>query len=165
MQEKNTMIVRKAVAEDAEGIAEVLAESYNISDEKEGIGVFEDETGKGHHYLVAEEGGKIVGIVTWLPHGLPKHMLAELDRIAVLPGFRGKGVAEKLKDALIGDCRKWFRERGSRLRKLYLLTHEDNARARKFYGKMGFAHEATLKDHYYAGKGECVYSMFFGGND
>ena len=157
------MIARKATAEDAKGIANVLRASYNISDEQEGLSVFESEAGKGHHYLVAEEDGKIVGIVTWVPHGLPKHMLAELDRIAVLPEFKGKGVDEKLKDAMIEDCRSWFRERGSRLRKLYLLTHEDNARARKFYEKMGFAHETTLKDHYYAGKKECVYSMFFGG--
>src|SRR3989338_9100186 len=103
------MIARKATAEDAKGIANVLRASYNISDEQEGLSVFESEAGKGHHYLVAEEDGKIVGIVTWVPHGLPKHMLAELDRIAVLPEFKGKGVAEKLKDALIEDCRSWFR--------------------------------------------------------
>ncbi len=155
------MLIRKAAPKDARGIAEVLAKSYNIQGIDEGREVFLSEEKKGHHYIVAEENGIIVGIVTWLPHGLPKHMLAELDRIAVLPDFRGKGIAEELKDALVKECQGWFREKGFRLRKLCLLTHEDNDRARKFYGKMGFTHEATLKEHYYKGKDECVYSMFF----
>ena len=47
------------------------------------------------------------------------------------------------------------------LRKLYLLTHADNIRAHKFYGKLGFKHETTLKQHYYKDKDEYVYSMFF----
>lgn len=155
------MGVRKATAKDARGIARVLLASYNIADEQEALDVFSQETRKGHHYIVAEKGNEIIGIVTWLPHGLPKHMLAELDRIAVVPEFRGKGVSKELKDALIADAKAWFEGKGFRLRKLYLMTHEDNARARSFYEKMGFAHETTLKDHYYKGKDECVYSMFF----
>lgn len=155
--------IRNAVLRDAKGIAQVLLSGYNIKDRKEAMETFRNEAKKGHHYIVAEENGKIAGIVTWLPHGLPKHMLAELDRIAVLPDFRGKGVARQLKDALIKDCRTWYRKNGFRLRKLYLLTHKDNARARKFYEKMGFTHETTLKEHYYRGRDECVYSVFFNG--
>jgi RimJ/RimL family protein N-acetyltransferase len=47
------------------------------------------------------------------------------------------------------------------IRKLYLLTHEDNKNAHAFYEKIGFEHETTLKDHYYDNKDERVYSMFF----
>jgi ribosomal protein S18 acetylase RimI-like enzyme len=155
------MNIRKAAAKDGKGIAKVLMTSYNIKSEKECISVFREEVKKGHHYIVAEENKKILGIVTWLSHGLPKHMLAELDRIALLPEHRGKGVSRHLKEAMISDAQKWFRSKGHKLRKLYLLTHEDNERARKFYEKMGFEHETTLKDHYYKGKHECVYSMFF----
>lgn len=155
------MKIRKAAAKDAKGIAKVLITGYNIKNEKEGIGTFRSEAKKGHHYIVALENKRIIGIVTWLPHGLPKHMLAELDRIAVIPEYRGKGISKMLKDAMITDAKAWFRGNGHKLRKLYLMTHEDNARARAFYGKMGFAHETTLKDHYYTGKDECVYSMFF----
>ncbi len=142
-------------------IAHVLSKCYNINGENEGIEVYESELSKNHHYLIAEEDDKIVGIVTWISHGLPKHMLAELDRIAVLPEFRGKGIAEQLKGALIEECKSWFRSKGFHLRKLYLLTHQDNAGARKFYEKMGFSHETTLKEHYYKGRDECVYSKFF----
>ena len=155
------MMIRKAALKDAKGIANVLAQSYNISNLKEGTFVFRNETKKSHHYIVAQEKGKIIGIVTWIMHGLPKHQLCELDRIAVLPEYRGKGIAEQLFDGLVKDAKSFYRKNKSKLRKLYLLTHEDNTRAHKFYEKLGFRHEATLKEHYYLGKDEYVYSVFF----
>jgi|SRR3989344_3833810 len=155
------MKIRKATSKDASGIANVLVQSYNIKDLKEGISVFKNEVNKDHHYIVAEESGKIIGIVTWIMHGLPKHQLCELDRIAVQPEFRGKGVAHKLFDSLINDAKSFYKKNKSKLRKLYLLTHADNSRAQKFYEKLGFRHETALKQHYYKDKDEYVYSMFF----
>ena len=155
------MKIRKAVLKDAKGIANVLVQSYNIKDLKEGVNVFKNETSKDHHYIVAEENGKIIGIVTWLMHGLPKHQLCELDRIAVLPEYRGRGVAQELFKALIKDAKSFYKKNKSKLRKLYLLTHADNIRAHKVYEKLGFKYETTLKGHYYKGRDEFVYSMFF----
>jgi len=155
------MKIRKAKIIDAKGIANVLVQSYNIKNLKEGIEVFKNEIKKNHHYIIAEENGKIIGIVTWVTHGLPKHQLCELDRIVVLPQYRGKGVARKLFDALIKDAKSFYKKNKSRLRKLYLLTHADNTRAHKFYEKLGFKHETTLKQHYYKDKDEYVYSIFF----
>ena len=157
------MKIRKAKLKDVKGIANVLLKSYNIKDLKEGINTFKNELKKDHHYIVAEENGKIIGIVTWLMHGLPKHQLAELDRIAVLPEYRGKGIAKQLFDALIKDAKSFYKKNKSKLRKLYLLTHADNVRAHKFYGKLGFKHETTLKQHYYSDQDEYVYSLFFKG--
>ena len=157
----NNMKIRKATSNDVKGIANVLVQSYNIKDLKEGISVFKNETKKNHNYIVAEENGKIIGIVTWLMQGLPKHQLCELDRIAVLPEYRGKGVSRKLFDALVKDAKSFYKKNKSKLRKLYLLTHADNERAHKFYEKLGFKHETTLKQHYYKDKDEYVYSMFF----
>ena len=94
-------------------------------------------------------------------HGLPKHQLAELDRIAVLPEYKGKGVAQKLFNALVKDAKEFFKKHNSKLRKLYLLCHADNQRAHQFYEKMGFKHETTLKKHYYKNKDEFVFSIFF----
>lgn len=155
------MNIRKATALDKEGIANVLVEAYNIDNQEEAMSVFEEERIKGHQYIIAEENEKILGIVTWLPHGLPKHMMAELDRIAVLPESRGKGVANLLFDELVKEANAFYKKHGFYLRKLYLLTHADNERAQKFYEKMGFAHETTLKEHYYKGKDEFVFSIFF----
>ena len=155
------MKIRKAISEDAKGIAEVLTKSYNIEGAREGISVFKSETKKLHNYIVAEDNGKIAGIVTWAVHGLPKHQLCELDRIAVLPEYRGKGVAKNLLNALVKDAKAYYKKYGQKLRKLYLLTHDHNKRAHRFYEKAGFKHETTLKEHYYKGKDELVYSMFF----
>jgi len=155
------MKCRHATAKDWIGISTVLVSSYNISSKKEALATIKSETNKGHNYIVAIDGKKIAGIVTWLPHGLPKHQLAELDRIAVLPEYRGKGVAHQLLKALIQDANKCYKKNKSKLRKLYLLTHSDNTRAHRFYEKMGFTHETTLKEHYYKDKDEFVYSMFF----
>jgi ribosomal protein S18 acetylase RimI-like enzyme len=154
------MRTRKAKPEDAEQIAKVLASFYNMN-AKEAREVFFSEMKKGHRYIVAEENGKIIGLVTWLMHGLPKHMLAELDRIVVLPEARGKGVGRQLLEALKNDADREYKKHGFRLRKLYLLTHADNKKAHAFYEKMGFKREATLKQHYYKDKDEFVYSMFF----
>lgn len=156
------MRIRKAKLKDARGIANVLVQSYNIKDMKEGANTFKNEAKKLHNYIVAEEKGKIIGLVTWLVHGLPKHQLAELDRIAVLPEYRGKGVAKQLFEAMLKDAKLFYKKSSSRLRKLYILTHFDNARAHRFYEKLGFRHETTLKSHYYKDKDEYVYSMFFG---
>jgi len=155
------MKVRKATLKDAKEIATVLVKSYNIKDLEEGINVFKTETKKFHNYIVAEDSSKIVGIVTWIGHGLPKHQLCELDRIAVIPQYRGAGIAKKLFDALIKDAKTYYKKNKSKLRKLYLLTHADNIMAHKFYEKLGFKHETTLKEHYYKNKDEFVYSIFF----
>jgi len=157
------MEIRKAASKDAKGIANVLLQSYNIKNLKEGINTFKNEIKKQHHYIVAEENknNKIIGIVTWIMHGLPKHQLCELDRIAVLPEYRGKGISHKLFQALIKDAKAFYKKNKSKLRKLYLLTHADNIRAHKFYEKLGFKHETTLKKHYYKDKDEYVYSIFF----
>ena len=119
------MKITKALLKDGKGIANVLVKSYNIKDIMEGVDVFKNETSRQYHYIIAEDKGKVIGLVTWVMHGLPKHELFELDRIAVLPEYRGKGIAQK------------------------------------FYEKLGFKHETTLKEHYYQGKDELVYSMFF----
>ena len=155
------MKFRKAELKDAKGIANVLTKSYNIEDIREGINVFKNETKKFHNYIVADDDGKIAGIVTWAMHGLPKHQLCELDRIAVLPEYRGKGIAKELFDALVKDAKTFYKKHNSKLRKLYLLTHNDNQRAHKFYEKLGFKHETTLKEHYYKNRDEFVYSVFF----
>ena len=155
------MKFRKALGKDAVGIATVLKECYNIDSIKEGIAVFKAESHKGHHYIAADDEGRIAGLTTWKMHGLPKHGLCELDRIAVLSDYRGKGVAQALFNSLIKAANEKYGEQGFKLRKLYILTHDNNKIAQAFYKKIGMNHETTLKDHYYNGKEEFVFSKFF----
>ncbi|MEK6808619.1 MAG: GNAT family N-acetyltransferase [Nanoarchaeota archaeon] len=155
------MKYRNSIPKDAECIANVLVKSYNIKDLKEGREIFNNEIKKQHHYIVAVEQGKIIGIVTWIVNGLPKHGLCELDRIAVLQEYQGKGIARDLFNKLIETASKEYKKHGFKLRKLFILTHADNKRAQSFYKKMGCSYETTLKTHYYKDKDEFVYSRFF----
>ena len=157
----NAIVIKEATHNDKSQIAEVLLDFYNLSDLNEAINAFLSELEKDFHYIVAVENGKIIGLVTWFMHGLPKHGLFELDRICILSSSRGKGVGIMLVDRLVDDARKWYKKLDEDIRKLYLLTHEDNKNAHAFYEKIGFEHETTLKDHYYDNKDERVYSMFF----
>ena len=157
----NAIVIKEATHDDKSQIAEVLLDFYNMSDLNEAINVFLSELEKDFHYIVAVENGKIIGLVTWFMHGLPKHGLFELDRICILSEARGKGVGRKLVNRLVSDARIWYEEVGEKIRKLYLLTHEDNKNAHAFYEKVGFVHDATLKDHYYENQDERVYVIFF----
>ena len=158
---ENSILLREATYHDKDQIAKVLLDFYNMKDADEAAQSFNNELDKDFHYIVAEEAGKIIGLVTWLMHGLPKHGLFELDRICILSEARGKGVGRKLVDKLIDNASKWYDKKGDKIRKLYLLTHEDNKNAHSFYEKVGFSHETTLKDHYYKDQDERVYVMFF----
>ena len=155
------IIFKKATIDDKNEIAKVLLDFYNMSDLNEAINAFSSELEKDFHYIVAVEEDKIIGLTTWLMHGLPKHGLFELDRICILSESRGKGIGSQLVDKLVDDAKGWYREQGESIRKLYLLTHEDNLNAHIFYEKIGFKHETTLESHYYGEKDERVYSMFF----
>ena len=151
---------RRATEADAPGVAAVLIESYNIATLEEGEAAFREERSRGIRYIVAVEGSEALGLTSWVPHGLPKHGLAELDRIAVSPKMRGQGVAGELFLALLDDAAAHYRAHGQCLRKLFLMTHADNPAAQAFYRKMGFEAEATLKDHFYKGRAELVMSLF-----
>ena len=150
-----------ATLEDANAIANVLLDFYNMEDFNEAKNTFVSEYEKDFHYIVAVDDKEIIGLVTWIMHGLPKHGLIELDRICILSTARGKGVGKKLIKALLHDAGQWYNRMDAQIRKLYLLTHEDNTNAHAFYEKVGFEYETTLKDHYYKNQDERVYTMFF----
>ena len=155
------MKFRKANAKDAVGVATVLKECYNIDSIKEGVNVFTSEVAKKYNFIVADDNGRIAGLTTWQMHGLPKHQLCELDRIAVLSEYRGKGLGKALFRALVKASNEEYKKHGFKLRKLYILTHADNKKAQAFYKKLGCKHETTLKSHFYKGKDEFVFSRFF----
>tara|TARA_Y100001980_G_C14537292_1_gene314240 strand:- start:800 stop:1285 length:486 start_codon:yes stop_codon:yes gene_type:complete len=158
---KNIINYRKATLKDANQISLVLMDFYNMKDTNEAFEAFMSEMRKDFHYIVALNDDVIIGLVTWLSHGLPKHGLFELDRICLLSESRGKGIGKGLINELIIDADKWYKSKGESIRKLYLLTHEDNVDAHIFYEKVGFDHETTLKDHYYKNQNERVYSKLF----
>lgn len=151
----------KAVAEDSKQIIAIMSQSFNIKTLEEGREAHLEELRRGHNFIVARDLLNVVGFTSWVVHGRLKHGLVELNHIAVVLDYQGRGVAARLYEALVADAQKYFQEKGGKLRKLFLLTHSDNVQAQKFYEKMGLEHEATLSDHFYKGKDEFVMSRFF----
>lgn len=155
------MDLRQAAPDDAKGIAHIMKQSYKIDSVPEAESVFQEEMEKHHHFVVAAVGYDIIGFASWTVRDLPRHELAELNRIAVHQDHRGRRIGEGLFYFLLQDVKRYYLGRGHKLRKMFVMTHASNHVARKFYEKVGFKLEATLRDHYYKGEDECVYSMFF----
>ena len=84
------MKLRKAKIKDAGQVADVLVECYNMDSKGEAIESFKREFKQEKAFVVCVDNKKIVAIASWQMHDIPKHKLAELHRIAVLPEFRGK---------------------------------------------------------------------------
>ncbi len=155
------MDLKKANVRDAERVASVLLECYNMDSLDEAIGAFKREMRQQKAFVLGEENGTVIAVASWQVHDIPKHRLAELHRIAVLPEFRGKGLSRQIFEFMVHDCRLFYSRQGHRLRKLFVLTHDSNKRAQRFYEKLGFRLEARLANHCYEGEDELVYSMFF----
>ncbi|MCB9801780.1 MAG: GNAT family N-acetyltransferase [Pseudomonadales bacterium] len=105
-------------------------------------------------------GGGIVAISAWLMHGRPKHGLVEFEHIAIMPEYRRKGIAKKLFEQLITHTQQYYKKKGGTLRKIYLLTRDENTEAQAFYCSLGFVHETTLKEHFCPKKDDYVFSYF-----
>lgn len=101
--------------------------------------------------LVAKRKGKVIGFVTWKNIGKPKHKLIELTRIEVNKKYQNQSIATNLFQRMLKRIK---------FRKLFLTTHKSNIIAHRFYKKIGMKYETKLKDHYYNGEDEFVYSMF-----
>ena len=150
---------RKAKLSDAKQIGELLKRGFRIDSAKEGVYVFKQESETGHTYYIAEDGNKIVGAIAWRRIGLPKHMLGKITRFTVADGY--EKIQETLFKKAVQELDKEYRAKGLHLRKIYLNVHANNKMLQKFYEKVGLIKEATLKDHFYKGIDEYMYSMFF----
>ena len=161
MNKDNVKVIkyRQGKKEDAEHVAAVLLKNYNIKNLEEAKNAFLDDL-KRFEFIIAEEGGKIIGISCWRIHGLPKHQVAECGRVAVLPEYQGKGIATALFEKVVHEADIYYKKKKTKLRKIYAYVHSSNKKAKEFYENLGLIKEAVLKDHYYKGEDEFVYSMF-----
>lgn len=155
------IIIRKATLKDGQAISRLLKEKYSFTSLKEARRAFSAEY-KQHHFRIAEDDGHIVGLLSWQPQGTVKHGVVELTRFAIMPDMANPlGIKEELFDVLVAEADFYYREHGSRLRKVFSMIHADADHIKQFYLDKGMHQEALLKDHYYPGKDELVFSLFF----
>ena len=154
-------VLRDGKPEDVQLISDLIHQNYNTNSLEEACEFFERDLAGGMNYVVAENNGKIAGFASWKPHDRPYHELAELHAIAVDDNFKGKGLSSKIFEKLVEQAKGFYESRGHALRKLYVLTHENNERAIKFYERIGFKKEISIPSHYYHDVNELLLSIYF----
>lgn len=155
------LTVRKATAEDAQRVAELLKAKYSFATVDEARDTFAYES-RYHHFRVAVDGNNCLGLISWRPQGMLKHGVAEVTRLAVLRSAPDPAqIKEQLFDAAMAEAELHYRDHGTRLRKIFSMIHADNTHLQKFLETKGMHTEAVLKDHFRFGQDELVLSMFF----
>jgi ribosomal protein S18 acetylase RimI-like enzyme len=89
-------------------------------------------------YRVAEDDGTLVGLIKIgfnpkLDYDAGNQQIVELDKLYLLPVYKGAGVAQALTDWAIGEA---IAADGDAM---LLSVYSDNPRAQRFYEKNGFA--------------------------
>lgn len=90
-------------------------------------------------YLIAEQDGKIIGYAGIALAG----DVADIHTIAVIPEYRGRGIATQLMDRL----ESWAIEKG--IKSLMLEMREGNSEAQPLYEGRGYS-IISRRDNYYA---------------
>lgn len=137
---------REARCDDAAGVYEVEKQSFDTPWSFESI-YYDLCTNPVAHYVVAETGGRIAGFA-----GL--HAIVgegHITNIAVLPGFRGKGVGRMLLQTLLSQ--------NSQLISYTLEVRVSNAAAIALYESFGFT-QCGIRPRYYADNGEDAVIMW-----
>lgn len=101
----------------------------------------------GWHTLVCLEGGRPVGTCSFCASRFPEYPgCGEIISIYFLPEYTGRGFGRQLLGAAVSELRALgFGE-------IFLWVLEENARARRFYERFGFAPTEDLLDDSIGGK-------------
>ncbi len=142
------MNIRKMVLED---IPKVLVADEKSFTKAWSEGMFADEIKKEYaDYFVAEEKGEVVGYGgIW-----SIFETAELMRIAVIPEFRGRGIAKDIMTAMIERAKSRGCER------MMLEVRKSNISAQELYKKFGFC-EIIIRKGYYDGEDAVIMEATF----
>ena len=154
------MKIRKATCEDGPVVSQLLKERYSFNDVSEANEAYAMECSY-QHFRLAEEQGRVVGLISWRPQGTLKHGVVELSRLAVSKtATDSEAVKELLFDVLVAETDFFYKQHGSRVRKIFSLIHADNQEVKDFYINKGMRQEAVLKNHFHLGTDELVFSLF-----
>jgi RimJ/RimL family protein N-acetyltransferase len=92
-------------------------------------------------YLVAEDGGKVIGTASLRPMDL--RAIAHVYRLSIMLALThlGRGIGTRMMKSLMSTAK-----RIRTLRKVELLVRASNARARRLYQRFGFRLEGRLRN-------------------
>lgn len=112
------------------------------------------EEGEGGHYrfLIAEDGGRVLGYACWGPI-LGTKASVDLYWIAVDPGVQGRGVGREL----MGAAESWVAAEGRSRVYVETSTRAQYAPTRAFYLRCGYDLASELEDFYAPGDGKAIF--------
>ena len=103
-------------------------------------------------YYVAENlENEIVGYIQWVQKsGFRQEVVLELEQLAVLPEYHGKGIGSRLIKESLPQINCQLASRGATIKHIIVTTRSDN-HAQKIYQKtIGATKEATIRNLYSA---------------
>lgn len=106
------------------------------------VPVYDELLASGSFHVWTVEGGQVAGFYRATPYpGRVNHVVL-LGALAVDPRRHGQGIARPM----LADAIDRLRAEG--VRRVELYAEADNSRALRFYAKLGFVHEGTLRQFY-----------------
>ena len=149
------MIVQPAQPDDRQAILAVTSRIDNFTDEeKDTVRELWDEPNGGYNFLVAREGGEVVGFSCYGERALTSGTY-DLFWIAVDPSARRLGAGVALMRATESEVRA----RGGRLLVAETSGMAEYASTRAFYESIGYEKEAVIRDFYKPGDDLVIYTM------
>jgi len=140
------LLVREFREEDLHSILKIEEESF--SDPWSGRSFLKEAELPFSRFLVAEEGGKVVGyLIAWVVG-----KTCDINKIAVLPSFRRRGVGKELLKKLL----EVLKEEG--VEEIFLEVRESNVPAIKLYESLGFR-RIGLREGYYGNENAFVFCL------
>ncbi len=93
-----------------------------------------------YRYFVVEADDKVTGYIGWEIKGgfMRKTPVVELQQLAVLPDFRGKGIGTGLINESLPQVKLWIKQVNPAAEKvrIFVWTKKDNGPAKKIYQKI-----------------------------
>ncbi len=97
--------------------------------------------------FVAEDNGEIVAYILWAQKsGFRDDSVVELDQVAVLPEYQGKGIGRMVIEMSLPFVRSQLESQGSQLKNIIVSTRADNYSQRLYASALGAKVEATISN-------------------
>ena len=101
--------------------------------------------------FVAEENESIVGYITWVQKsGFRPEAIIELEQIAVLSKYHGKGIGKRLIQSSLLLVKEELIKQNSKLKHIIVTTRADNYAQKLYQQTIGAEVEATITNLYSA---------------
>lgn len=101
--------------------------------------------------FVAEESHQIVGYIIWMQKsGFRPEAVLELEQLAVMPDFQGRGIGKQLINESLPLVKQQLAMKNSKLKHVLVTTRADNFAQNLYKTTLGAEVEATISNLYSA---------------